>query len=569
MKSKKHLGLVSAVLGTCLAVTSFTAVSAFADDTNETTTTIVYTGNTKENRNTDRVFYQNPISEHFTVTKNGTASTLDTSKIDATKVKLLDADGNDIPDTAGVQFKYEKGTIMVNKAGTYVLSVDFTDDLASVGEVKSYIEVVDKATLSVSTDATKLGEFMTELNKEVERLNNPTGESADTTKEKELEIPDEIWNLINSNVYSAKDNGQILVKVYVASAGGSFSAVNSSFKAEMPDVKLSASGTYEFYFEVKDPDGNEIVKKSDYVQKTDGWYSVTTDDKGTADENDDEEVETLVLPIFKFNYAKEEKLEVSVKGGGENGVKGIVGQEYTSIEITSNGTDNEVYLYYSADNKSWAKATEEDATYGTLTTSSTSFTPLKKGYYKITVQAKGGADGFATDSDESDVIYVNREIQPHKLVNVKFRNFIKNNWLSVVFLGIAFLCVVGIIVLAFYKPKDANEVNKSKKADKVEDDVEVETADQTEEVEVADNEEVEETEEVETLEEAAEETAEEVEETEAVEETVEATPVETVEEVKVEETPAETVEEAKVEETPAETVEETPAEEVKNDGENA
>ena len=543
MKSKKHLGFVSAVLGTCLAVTSFTAVVALADDAENSTTTITYVGNDDTNKNTDKVFYQNPISEHFTVKKNDTESSFDYNKIKDDQVTLTNADGSALAE--GVEYKYEKGTLMVNTAGTYMISAEFTD--ASVqAPVTSIIEVVDSATLTVDTQGEDFDAFVTALASETQTIASDV---------EEIKIPSSVWGLVNSNVYSAKDNGQILVKVYLASSGGSFSAVNSSFKAEMPKLTLSESGTYEFYFEVQDPDGNKIVKESDYVQKTDGWYKVETDDKGTPDDDtDDEEIETLVLPIFKFNYTKVEKLDVTVTGGGDKGVKGIVGQEYTSIKISSNGTYNDVKLLYSkTKDGTYDEATEDEATYGTLSTSSTRFTPLVKGYFKVVVQAKGGEGGFATESVTSEIISVQREIQKQKLVNVKFRNFLKNNWLSVVFLGIAFLCIVGIIVLAFYKPKDANEVKKAKKVDNVEDEEVVEDA--TEE-NVEEN--IEDASEEETVEEVVEENAEVVEE--ATEEVVNEEPV-------VEAT-EETVE-APVEEVvaPVETAE--AVEEVKNDGENA
>ena len=125
-----------------------------------------------------------------------------------------------------------------------------------------------------------------------------------------------------------------------------------------------------------------------------------------------------------------------------------------------------------------------------------------------------------------------REIQAQKLVNLKFRNFIKNNWLSLVFLGIALLCIVGIIILAFYNPSD----DEPKKKESVEDDeVTVDTADEVEDAveETADDVEVEETEDEvveETTDDVVEETADEVVE-EVVDEVVEETADEVVEAV--------------------------------------
>ena len=145
---------------------------------------------------------------------------------------------------------------------------------------------------------------------------------------------------------------------------------------------------------------------------------------------------------------------------------------------------------------------------------------MKDCSFAFKLVAKGGVNDLEERVVYSNAIVVNREVQQQVLVNVAFRNFLKNNWLSLVFLGIALLCVVGIIILAFYKPAEDGDKPAPKKA-KVEDD------------------EVEETPEI-----------EEVEEVEEVEEAPEA--VETTEEVESEvETPAEVVENAEV---PAEEV---------------
>ena len=37
------------------------------------------------------------------------------------------------------------------------------------------------------------------------------------------------------------------------------------------------------------------------------------------------------------------------------------------------------------------------------------------------------------------------------------KQFLKYNWVSLMFLGIAVLCLIGIILLIFVKPKEATE----------------------------------------------------------------------------------------------------------------
>ena len=43
-------------------------------------------------------------------------------------------------------------------------------------------------------------------------------------------------------------------------------------------------------------------------------------------------------------------------------------------------------------------------------------------------------------------------------VAMKEKQFLKNNWVSFMFLGIAVLCLIGIILLIFVKPKEEEEV---------------------------------------------------------------------------------------------------------------
>ena len=381
MKSKKHLGLVSAMLGVCFTVSSFSAFTALADD--PATDNKTYTVNAN---NVDRANHFANKIDYFTVT-NGT-NEVDFDAKDIKSVAVYAASDTSVELESGTAYVYDskEGTIKYAEAGEYVLGI-------TIGETVYNVPVTvvgeDGVTLSYNTvTAEDRTAFQTEIKNAISALDE------DSTS---VDLPETIWDFINSNVYESEN---LMVKLYVASAGGSFSAVKSSFDDEMPEINLSASGTYEFYVEVQDPDGNTIVKESEYVQKTDGWYEVTTNDNGTPDdETDDTEVEELKIPIFKFDYTKVTKLEVTTKGGGESGVHGIVGQEYTSIKFTSNGTQNKLTLLYSKTiDGTYEEATEKEATYGTLSVSSTSFTPLKKGYFKIVLNAKGGEDGFATET---------------------------------------------------------------------------------------------------------------------------------------------------------------------------
>ena len=93
--------------------------------------------------------------------------------------------------------------------------------------------------------------------------------------------------------------------------------------------------------------------------------------------------------------------------------------------------------------------------------SSRSFIPQEKGFYKITVKV--------VDSDRSSA-------ESHQVVNVTSEvdtvhgetYWLRDNVLSVVFMAIGGLCLIGIIVLLVIKPKEESEVVSVKKARKEE-----------------------------------------------------------------------------------------------------
>lgn len=512
MKNKKRFGLISAILALCIAVASFTGMVAFADGE---TTTPNYVPKTD---NTDLVFFANPV-DYFTV---------DGKEIDVKNIKTVTVSHEtDSTLVDGESYIYKDGTITYGRTGKHTVTVTFTD---ATNPVSAEVEVVASASeIAYDIDAQGVADFSAKVTTAVDALSDDA---------LTLEIPAEFWDYVASNVYSAK---HILTKVYVAKPKNDFSVVKSTWSETMSKITLSTSGKYSFYVEVKDPSGNEIVvDKTELVQKVDGWY---------------DKADNLIVPIFTFEYQEDVKFEptITVKANA------IKDQEYTQAKITSNGSRNDVVLLYNPsataknpadDMTGWIEAEDgKHAEFGNLTKDSTVFTPLMKDCsFAFKLVAKGGVNDLEEKVVYSSAIVVNREVQQQVLVNVAFRNFLKNNWLSLVFLGIALLCVVGIIILAFYKPAEDGDKPAPKKA-KVEDD------------------EVEETPEIEEVEEV-EEATEEVEVTEEVESEVE-TPAEVVEEVEVpaEEVVAPTEEVVAPTEEPAPEV--APVEETKTDGENA
>ena len=543
MKNKKRFGFLSALLGICISTTSILGTVAFADGSaeggEEQPIEVVY--GVQENI-ADIVFAKNKV-DYFTAD----GKTIDLTSKDYANFEIkVEFNGND--EYSG--YTYSAGTIIyseitdnkvyeneednTNKDDDYYLvrliNKDITEDNKEVAcaEVKvvNATDIAGNAGYQVkyAVDDEKIEKFIADIETDV---NKP---SLNTTSPS-IEIPSSFWNLLDLGVF---ESSQLVTKVYLAKPKTDFSVVNSSWKSDLSKLSLSSYGTYAFYVEVKDFYGNQIVVDKETMElRSDGWYLNDTD--------------TLVIPVFSFDYIKEviPTVEISAKQK-----TGIIGVEYNSGRLTTeNVAKTTITLYYnenpdakvtSVDDltaaKGWKVATSEQATIsgGKLSSSSLKFTPLVRGAYAYKVVAIGSDVDNTNISAVSEAISVTQAVQAQKLVNVKFRNFLKTNWLSLVFLGIAFLCVVGIVVLAFYNPKDADELAAKKaKKEKVED---AEEAVEAEEVEEA----------VEEVEEATEEVAEE-----ATEEAVEAPAEEATEEVEApaEEAPAEA--EAPAEEAPA------------------
>ena len=531
MKNKKRLGFVSAIMGLCLSVSAMAGTVALADDTNDTPT-YEAAQNLK-----DLVYFYNPI-DYFTN---------DGKVVDKSKVKTIEAVSSTGAEGVYVEDSY---AMLYTEAGDYTVTCTFTD---SETPVTATVTVIDGEAVQAPkyTVDELIGDVGSETVRAAFETALETAISGLKSSDKSLTIPSNFWNMCELDVLESK---HVVTKLYVAKPKSDFSVVNSSWKNTMSKITLSDAGEYHFYVEIKNHLGQEIVvDKEEMVQKTDGWYTV--DDMGTEDTADD--VETLAIPIFTFTYSKDALFAPTVEAPV---ALGIIGVEYTAGKVeTDNAARTEVALYYNptagltnvtvADLKGnkngWVLATADHATFGKLTSGSLRFTPKVTGSFAYYLKAVASEIEVAEAirEDCSKPISVTTAVQEQKLVNIKFRNFVKTNWLSLVFLGIAFLCIVGIVVLAFYKPKDAEEIKAKKDAKKERvEDVEAEKAEDVEEVD---------------------ETVDEAEEAEEAEEA----PVEEAEEV---EAPAEeaTAEEAPVEVAPVEETTEAPAEE-KPEGENA
>ena len=295
---------------------------------------------------------------------------------------------------------------------------------------------------------------------------------------------------------------KLQVILYVLKPNSSLPTSATSTKADgtFPTISLSSSGTYSFWVLYGDkeyePEYRYTMTTEDLKFKADGWYEV--------DNTTDPATETLKVPVFSFNYASSEGLSITASGGGEDG---IVNHAYSDITFNiTNGNLSTLTLEYSADSTdgtdgTWAKATDKDAEYDetAFTESSISFVPLKTGYFRVVCVAQ--ANGSDEYGYKTATVKVSKEYTEVKLVDMRFRDFIKNNWKSLIFLGLAVLSLIGIVVIALYKPKDASKVKVEVKEDagkeevKVAEAIEAEDEENAEEVtEAEENEEIGETE---------------------------------------------------------------------------
>lgn len=545
MKNRKFLGVFSFLLSVCLLFATLPFVSASADETTaEPTKVNVYAAESRKIERLNlgdvkvKVGENSLISEGLTVTvkKDGTDvnvkvyvdGTINT-ETDKCWVAVSGSDSDTERKVTSIKFD----TLKDSEEAVYTVSAN-----GKTAEVTVY-DKEQKTADKILVENTDLKPDALEIKNDAEKKR--------VTLEK-----DEIWKILDETSV-IRDVDDLSAKIYLRTPGGSWpSSATKTLSGSSSDVELtvSARGDYHFYVLFTDNKGNTTEKKDELVEKADGFYKV----EGAT--------EKKVIPIFSFYYEPDETVKVKCSNT-DKVKKGYEGQIQKSVTYTlENATDKDVefVLMFKAENSTeWKKAVSgTDAKFdeSKFTKSSLEFTPLKKGEYSFRVNAEGmSGPALKEGADDNVVVRVTDSVTIVKRENTAFIDFVKNNWKSLIFLGIAVLCLIAIIVIACWKPKDKTAVRRQiedlvEKNDKVSEtknaeDEATEAADLTEEA-------------VEAKEENAEDTTEVAPETEVTEEAkVEGeTPVENAEEV-ASETPAENVE------TPAESSEapvEAPAE---------
>lgn len=515
MKSKKSLRIIAVLIGVISVFTAFGFVSAAAEgDTPVVTKEYIAVTEAKELVATEVPFDYVSVK----LKEDSDPATAVAGDIDNVKLYLGETATGEEVSKGG--WNRSDNTILfpggkdITAAGNGKYTVVTTMKDVDKNGNKEF-----KTVVTVYTEGSNLTYDVADTAKIAEVQNKINGLTV--SEGNSLTLPfEEISSLVKSDIVDKKE---LTYKMYYSSPSSSSFSSATVKKGDLPTLSVSAKGTYSFYVLVDD--GNDFgVKKEISLEDCEenevggvyGWYKKDTT--------------KLVVPIF--TYDNKENKEITVTTKGDSGT-GRVNQRYQNLSVTfENASDTLVKLQYNAKSgeanaEGWVDATAgKEARFSKdgFKSGTYYFTPLKKGYFRLSVTAKGGEDGVTVRDVKSNAVSVQDQVEELKLEDERVKNFFKNNWLSLIFLGIAVLCLVGIVVVALWKPADKNGKKSNAKVKKVV--AEAEVKDVSDEI-------VEAVEADEPVEEAKEETTEAVQE--ATEETVE--PTEATE--TAEETPSE------------------------------
>lgn len=232
---------------------------------------------------------------------------------------------------------------------------------------------------------------------------------------------------------------------YAAPQKASYSSLGST----KTTISITDVGVYSFYILYSDTFGN-AMSVSDLVVGTNGWYEKDADGNPTGD---------VIIPIFTFEVAVASTPEVVV-GVSE---PGFIGLKY-SVEcftITASNYNTSYKLYYTEAEVVQNEAETQEAyiarvkqaarfkdVTNLLDTDNLTFTPDEAGYYYVELYIVDGANNC--DTVLSKAINATKAYQKVELED----QFFTYNWQSIVFLSIAFVCLVAIIVILCVKPSE-------------------------------------------------------------------------------------------------------------------
>lgn len=532
MKSKKSLLIISVIVALATVLAAFSGITAFAAPTEyEAKTGAIY----------ERAAVEVPVD--YVVDKN-TGKAVASS--DITEVKVTSEDGS-VAYESGVK-KDGKGYIYSSGKIKYYYSENLDK---GTGEDKYKVTVTVKngeETPSYTVIVTVVGKDKVAEDGALKYNDKATIDSAvsdknadDSDKEDKFFTTSGSGTSVRLTVnydrfrqtFTSKYVDETLLKytVYYQSPRSTDFSSTSVKTGALADISLSDEGTYRFYVLISDGENNEITVK-DLDERADGFYA----SKDASAE--------LVVPIFEYDFVKaaeDKAVSVVANSISAKNAKGRVNQRYqaVSFEVTNAAYEKYTLKYRANADSDWKDAkngVDANFTQSSFTSSQIYFTPLKKGQFKVEARVKGNAEDLETKTAESSVITVSEKVEELKLVDEKVKNFFKNNWLSVLFLGIALLCLVGIVVIALWKPSDGKKTGKTAKE---EEKAEETTVAAEEPAEIASGEKNADEENAGTVEETTETTEETTESAENAGENAQTTE-ERVESAEVTQTPAET-----------------------------
>lgn len=274
----------------------------------------------------------------------------------------------------------------------------------------------------------------------------------------ELEVSGAKRSLVVSDLYDVNDLRKTVY--YAKSTSSSFGSTASAY------FKLSDVGTYKFYilFEdyaknnafvdinAKDEKTGEALYERKVVNGVEGFYGASNN---------------LVVPIFTFTVEKGKAPEITVKSKSPNGYFGLKYEVESFTIVTAGNNEAKKYeLYFSTTDLSkvapdaFTNAWELVKTNATDVTddeeigfnaSALTFTPKKEAGYYYVICSVSDENGSMTKVCNPIAVKEGFSVVKRAF---DFGAFMKNNYLSIIFLSIALLSAIGIVLLIFVKPKD-------------------------------------------------------------------------------------------------------------------
>lgn len=213
-------------------------------------------------------------------------------------------------------------------------------------------------------------------------------------------------------------------------------------------ITLSEAGKYQFYVVFKDKAGNAM--------NSDEFYKLDDNGELIADKYE----------AYVFEFIIEDDAPIIVEPAAVYG-KGYLNTEYTfsAFNVEASSYTPSYRLLYSETKEGKYKEIiakskiddeddydNEDFTYAEMTgfayDGKLTFTPIKKGFYKV--ECTVSSEKVRFEVKETDAV----EITEKPSVVKPDTHWLENNVWSVVFLSIGTLCLIGIVVLLFIKPKE-------------------------------------------------------------------------------------------------------------------